>query len=74
MQDHIGGFGQSLQDRVAECGADELDVGMQVLVWGCAATPVTPWPAATSCRAVARPSRPVTPVSRIRTPGHLHGI
>ena len=41
---------------------------------GWAATPVTAWPAATSCRAVARPSKLVTPINRIRTPEHLHDL
>ena len=36
--------------------------------------PVTACPAAISCRAMARPSSPVTPVNKIRTPEHLHGV
>jgi hypothetical protein len=35
---------------------------------------VTACPAAISCLAIARPSSPVTPVKKIRTPEHLHGV
>ena len=33
VEHHIGGVGQLLQYRVAERRADEVDVGMQVVVW-----------------------------------------
>ena len=68
LDHHVGVGGRGAHDWVVQTGAGETHLGIEVAV-SPSAIPDTSWPDASKRWASARPSAPVTSVTKIRIPG-----